>query len=97
MPVEITQITNAIGTVQQYIVTIATALVVLMISIAGFTIIMDRDAATTKRGERLAFIRSILLGYGIILGANLLIFLLINVMTTISGHAAPTAPTIHHN
>ena len=92
-PTDVSAITKAIGTIQTYVVSIATALVVLMIIVAGVFIIIDRDVSTTKRGERLAFIRSILIGYAIVLGANFLVGLLISVMSGISSSPV-TGPSI---
>jgi len=94
MPKEINDIISAIGTIEGFIIPIATALVVLMIMVAGLYIVFDRDISVAKRGERLAFIRSILIGYTIILGANLLVTLLIFALSHVSGHGTPPVPNV---
>lgn len=94
MPKEINDIISAIGTIESFIIPIATALVVLMIMVAGLYIVFDRDISVAKRGERLAFIRSILIGYTIILGANLLVTVLIHALMGISGHGTPPVPIV---
>lgn len=94
LPPEIIDITNAISTVQIYIVVIATATAVVMITVAGFYIIVDRDVSVARRGERLAYIRSIVIGYVIVLGPNVLIAVVIHVLVPITGHPAPAPPNI---
>lgn len=77
---DIGPITTAVGRIEGDVVGVAGVAAALMITVAGLMIIFDRDVATTKRGERLAFIRSILIGLAIVLGAHFLITLVINVM-----------------
>lgn len=80
LPPEVNEITTAIQIITNTVLAIASGLAVLMIVIAGVFIILDREAAVNKRGERLAFIRSILIGYGIVLGASVLVNILQFVM-----------------
>ena len=47
----------------------------MLIVVAGMMIMFDRDSSTEKRGQRLAFLRTVLIGYGIVLGAHVLISL----------------------
>jgi hypothetical protein len=80
---QVQTIIDAITAIQGYVLKIATALAGLMIVIAGVYIILDREMAVQKRGERLAFIRSVLIGYGIVLGANVLITIMTTVVNSV--------------
>jgi hypothetical protein len=98
--VDLNDLMNEVVTVQGYMFSIGTALAALMVTVAGLYIMLDRDVSAHKRSERLAFVRSVLVGYGIILGANLLVGALITAMGAVvdpAGMPAPALPARHQN
>jgi hypothetical protein len=82
LPAEITTVVQDIGVVENSVFKIATALATMLIVVAGVMIMFDRESSTEKRGQRLAFLRTILIGYGIVLGAHVLISIFSQVVPT---------------
>ncbi len=75
LPPEIGRVVQEVGVVENSVFAIASALATMLIVVAGMMIMFDRDSSTEKRGQRLAFLRTVLIGYGIVLGAHVLISL----------------------
>lgn len=82
LPKEITTIVQDIGVVENSVFKIATALATMLVVVAGVMIMFDRESSTEKRGQRLAFLRTVLIGYGIVLGAHVLISIFSQVVPT---------------
>jgi len=75
-PAGFAQIVTAVNNVKQGVFDIATALAALMVIVAGMMIMVDREASMDKRGQRLAFLKTVLLGYAVVVGATFLLTLM---------------------
>lgn len=67
------QIEAAVNGIEQGVFKIATALAALMVVVAGMMIMVDREASMEKRGQRLAFLKTVLIGYAVVVGATFLL------------------------
>ena len=69
-------ITNVIKNITTSVFDVATALVALMVIIAGIYMMFNRDSSVNARLERLSFLKTVLTGYAIIFAGNFLVQLI---------------------
>ena len=67
------QIKNVVSNVSTGVFNVATALVLLMIIIAGIYIMFNRDSSMQARLEKLGFLKTVLTGYAVIFAGNFLV------------------------